>query len=37
MCDEEGTLIAVGDYDGNKKLHPRVVIEPCLATLNDDC
>jgi len=29
MCDVEGTLIAVGDYDGNKKvLHPRVVIAP---------
>jgi tRNA pseudouridine55 synthase len=29
MCDVEGTLIAVGNYDGNKKvLHPRVVIAP---------
>ena len=27
MCDEEGTLIAVGHYDAKKqKLHPRVVI-----------
>jgi tRNA pseudouridine55 synthase len=29
MCDEEGTLIAIGDYEAEKQqLHPRVVIAP---------